>query len=144
MAKIFNPIEISRSLERTLFEDVGETAFAILRNLVFASPVGDPESWQNPDSAAPGYVGGHFRRNWIVAIRGFKPSGRGGAGGAGDDRGRRWFLGRCHGWGTGGWQAPGAPEAGRRGSRGETVWSAGPESAALDRRSRCSWKQATS
>ncbi len=69
--KPFNPIEITRSLERTLFEDVGETAFAILRNLVFRSPVGNPEDWQNPDSAPPGYVGGHFRRNWLVSIGGF-------------------------------------------------------------------------
>ena len=74
MAKPFSPIEITRSLERTLFEDVGETAFAILRNLVFASPVGDPENWQNPDSAPPGYVGGHFRRNWLVSIGGFNHS----------------------------------------------------------------------
>ncbi len=79
MAKPFSPIEITRSLERTLFEDVGETAFAILRNLVFASPVGDPENWQNPDSAPPGYVGGHFRRNWIVSIGGFNTSELGGA-----------------------------------------------------------------
>ncbi len=80
MAKPFNPIEITRSLERTLFKDVGETAFAILRNLVFRSPVGNPEDWQNPDSAPPGYVGGHFRRNWLVSIGGFNATELEGAG----------------------------------------------------------------
>lgn len=80
MAKPFNPVEITLSLERTLFEDVGETAFAILRNLVFASPVGNPDNWQNPESAPPGYVGGHFRRNWLVSIGGFNNSELEGAG----------------------------------------------------------------
>jgi hypothetical protein len=68
--KRYDPLEISVTLQRTLFEDAGETAFAILRNLVFASPVGDPENWQNPDSAPAGYVGGHFRRNWLVSLGG--------------------------------------------------------------------------
>lgn len=72
--KRYDPLEISITLERTLFEDAAETAFAILRNLVFASPVGDPEKWQNPDSAPPGYVGGHFRRNWLVSLGGINPS----------------------------------------------------------------------
>lgn len=72
--KRFDPFEIRVTLERVLFEDAAETAFAITRNLVFASPVGDPENWQNPDSAAPGYVGGHFRRNWLVSLGGFNPT----------------------------------------------------------------------
>ena len=69
--KPFNPREISIQLERELFDDFGETAFAILRNLVGASPVGNPDVWQDPASAPAGYVGGHFRRNWIVSIGGF-------------------------------------------------------------------------
>lgn len=69
--KPFNAGEISRQLQKELFEDVGETAFAILRNLITRSPVGNPDDWQNPDSAPPGYVGGHFRRNWLVSIGGF-------------------------------------------------------------------------
>ncbi len=69
MAKIFSPIEIDVTLRRELFRDVGLTAFEILRNLILRSPVGDPENWKaGPDSAPPGYVGGHFRRNWIVSI----------------------------------------------------------------------------
>ncbi len=71
MAKPFNSREITFQLERELSRDFGETAFAVLRNLIFASPVGDPENWQNPDSAPPGYVGGAFRRNWLVSIGGF-------------------------------------------------------------------------
>ena len=69
--KPFDPREISISLERALFDDAGETAFAVLRNLIVRSPVGDPDNWQNPDSAPDGYVGGHFRRNWLVSIGGF-------------------------------------------------------------------------
>ena len=68
MAKIYNPFEIDVILRRELFRDVGLTAFEILRNLILRSPVGDPENWQNPDSAPEGYVGGHFRRNWLVSI----------------------------------------------------------------------------
>lgn len=66
--KVFNAREITFQIEKTTWEDVGETAFAILRNLIFASPVGDPTLWQNPESAPPGYVGGHFRRNWLVSL----------------------------------------------------------------------------
>jgi hypothetical protein len=62
--------EISIAIERELLDDFGETAFAILRNLIFASPVGNPTLWQQPNPP-PGYVGGHFRRNWIVSIGGF-------------------------------------------------------------------------
>lgn len=69
--KRYNSREIVVQLERETLEDFGETAFAMLRNLIFASPVGDPTLWQNPASAPPGYVGGHFRRNWVVSIGGF-------------------------------------------------------------------------
>lgn len=69
--KTFNAIEISVQLQEELYADAGQTAFAILRNLITRSPVGDPENWQNPDAAPPGYVGGHFRRNWLVSIGGF-------------------------------------------------------------------------
>lgn len=69
--KPFNATEISVQLQKELFADVGETAFAILRNLIFRSPVGNADNWQNPASAPPGYVGGHFRRNWLVSIGGF-------------------------------------------------------------------------
>jgi len=69
--KPYSAREISITLERELVNDFGETAFAILRNLLTASPVGNPDNWQNPTSAPPGYVGGHFRRNWLVSIGGF-------------------------------------------------------------------------
>lgn len=69
--KPFNAREISIQLQRELYDDAGETAFAILRNLITRSPVGNPDDWGNPDAAPPGYVGGHFRRNWLVSIGGF-------------------------------------------------------------------------
>ena len=69
--KPFDPREIIIQLNTETFEDFGETAFAILRNLILGSPVGNPTLWQNPEGAPPGYVGGHFRRNWLVSIGGF-------------------------------------------------------------------------
>lgn len=69
--KPYNAGEIVRQLTSETFEDFGETAFAILRNVIMRSPVGDPTKWQNPEGAPPGYVGGHFRRNWLVSIGGF-------------------------------------------------------------------------
>lgn len=70
----YNAREINIKLRAALADDFGRTAFAILRNLVAGSPVGNPTLWQNPDSAPPGYVGGHFRRNWIVSIGGANPT----------------------------------------------------------------------
>lgn len=66
--KIYNAREITFQLEKAAWDDLGETAFAMMRNLVTASPVGDPTLWQEPDNAPPGYVGGHFRRNWLVSV----------------------------------------------------------------------------
>lgn len=68
--KPFRAGETIRQVNAALIDDLGETAFAILRNLVFASPVGDPDAWLRP-IAPPGYVGGTFRRNWIVSLGGF-------------------------------------------------------------------------
>lgn len=70
----YNAREITIRLERETLDEFGKDAFAILRNLISASPVGDPTRWQNPASAPPGYVGGHFRRNWLVSIAGFNPT----------------------------------------------------------------------
>lgn len=67
----YNPDEIVRAIRGTISGDIGKTAFQILINVIFGSPVGNPTLWKNPASAPPGYVGGHFRRNWIVTIGGF-------------------------------------------------------------------------
>lgn len=67
MAKIFNAAEISGALREAIEEDVAETAFAVLSNVVRATPVGNPTLWQYPERAPEGYVGGHARRNWIVS-----------------------------------------------------------------------------
>lgn len=80
VGKPFNPNEIFKALEGELFEDIGETAFAILRNLIVRSPVGNPTLWQNPEGAPEGYVGGHFRRNWLVSVRAADSSTTEGAG----------------------------------------------------------------
>lgn len=69
MAKLFNARETIFQVKVALLDDMGGTAFAILRNLIAGSPVGDPTLWVGP--APAGYVGGHFRRNWIVSIGGF-------------------------------------------------------------------------
>ncbi len=72
MAKPYNAREITRQLNIALDKDFGSTAFAILRNLVAGSPVGNPDNWALESlPPPPGYVGGHFRRNWIVSIGGF-------------------------------------------------------------------------
>lgn len=68
--KPFNSRETRRAVNLALVEDFSETTFAIFRNLVAGSPVGRPATWKNPASAPPGYVGGHFRRNWIVSFGG--------------------------------------------------------------------------
>lgn len=69
--KRFNVGEILRQIETEIMDDFGLTAAAILRNLILSSPVGNPTLWQGgKDSAPAGYVGGHFRRNWIVSIGG--------------------------------------------------------------------------
>ena len=71
----FDVREIANALERVLLDDFGETAAAMLRGLIFRSPVGNPDTWKSTDfgrlAAPSGYVGGHFRRNWIVSIGGF-------------------------------------------------------------------------
>ena len=68
MAIPFDPKEASRAVDEALAFVLRETAKPILRTLVFASPVGDPTLWQNPDAAPPGYVGGKFRANWQVDV----------------------------------------------------------------------------
>lgn len=64
----FSPKEITRQLEIALDKDFGATAFAVLRNLIAGSPVGNPDNWALESlPPPPGYVGGHFRRNWQVS-----------------------------------------------------------------------------
>lgn len=51
------------SLYRERSEEVcRKTVLELGKSLVLKSPVGDPVLWKNPPP--PGYVGGHFRRNW--------------------------------------------------------------------------------
>lgn len=64
--KKFDALEIIESLTNEAEIDIQKTALAVLRNVVKATPVGDPTLWQYP-VAPPGYVGGHARRNWAVS-----------------------------------------------------------------------------
>ena len=43
---------------------VRSVLFSVANSLVERSPVGNPDLWQNPKAAPPGYVGGRFRANW--------------------------------------------------------------------------------
>lgn len=45
---------------------VRRTALSVDRELVLATPVGNPDLWKNP--APPGYVGGRARSNWLASI----------------------------------------------------------------------------
>lgn len=57
---------------------IGDTVRAvclgITKEVVERTPVGNPEKWQNPEAAPPGYVGGRLRGNWFATIG--SPSGR--------------------------------------------------------------------
>lgn len=64
----FNPDTIIARIETVLSEEIQQVGAAILTNVVLSTPVGDPTLWQNPNSAPPGYAGGHARRNWNVGI----------------------------------------------------------------------------
>jgi len=68
MAREFDANEIIVSLSDAIGDDIAETALAALTNVVRRTPVGNPTRWQQPQSAPPGYVGGHARRNWNVSI----------------------------------------------------------------------------
>lgn len=45
-----------------------KVALDLLTRIVQRNPVGNPDLWQNPDGAPPGYVGGRSRANWQVAV----------------------------------------------------------------------------
>lgn len=45
-----------------------ECAFAILRSVVYRTPVGNKNLWLEPGKAPIGYVGGRARANWFVGV----------------------------------------------------------------------------
>lgn len=65
-SKPYNAQEITRELRDASVEIIRDGASAFLSTAVLATPVGNPSLWRNPQSAPPGYVGGHARRNWQV------------------------------------------------------------------------------
>jgi hypothetical protein len=64
----FNVDEIMVALDDSTEELIQDVANAVLTGVTLGTPVGNPSLWQNPESAPPGYVGGHARRNWQVDI----------------------------------------------------------------------------
>jgi hypothetical protein len=69
MAIEFEVAEIVGAVESEIDDIARKTAFSVLTNVVLATPVGNPTLWKQPESAPPGYVGGHARRNWQVGLR---------------------------------------------------------------------------
>ena len=61
---------INEVTDTLLPEQVGlfqkRIALEVFRRVILKSPVGNPELWQNPAGAPPGYVGGRFRANWQI------------------------------------------------------------------------------
>lgn len=76
MPAIKNISQFSKWIETTAKKGVGvqvgliqkKVVLDLFRRLVIKSPVGNPDLWQNPASAPPGYVGGRFRANWQITI----------------------------------------------------------------------------
>jgi hypothetical protein len=53
-----------QKVNRTIREIVFGLDHALDKN----SPVGQKRLWQHPNSAPPGYIGGHFRANWQFGV----------------------------------------------------------------------------
>lgn len=53
-----------RSLEQT----VRAVCLTLTKQVVQATPVGNPRLWRDPESAPPGYVGGRLRGNWFATV----------------------------------------------------------------------------
>lgn len=45
-------------------------ATGLLGELENATPVGNPDGWENPDAAPDGYTGGMLRKSWTIAKTG--------------------------------------------------------------------------
>lgn len=72
---VFRAREVSALIRGDAERFVRDMGGDLLSTLVFATPVGNPTLWQNPNSAPPGYVGGHARRNWQVGLNNATPRG---------------------------------------------------------------------
>lgn len=66
--KPFDPADIMADVHRAVDQDIQRTGLRVLTAVTLGTPVGNPTLWQNPESAPPGYVGGHARRNWNVSV----------------------------------------------------------------------------
>jgi hypothetical protein len=64
-------LDIAGFVNRTIAEQHRITKviiFSLDRKIMKKSPVGDPDSWQRPELAPPGYTGGRFRVNWQLGV----------------------------------------------------------------------------
>jgi hypothetical protein len=61
-----SPASLLSEIEKTIKDEIRDTAFFAFTRLQEISPVGNPSLWENPKAAEPGYVGGTFRKSWQI------------------------------------------------------------------------------
>jgi hypothetical protein len=60
--------DVAQKYNRGIDDVVEDVAVSLSQKIIERTPVGQPSTWQNPDSAPPGYVGGRARANWFPTI----------------------------------------------------------------------------
>lgn len=60
--------EESEAAIKATQETVKVTAISLFNGVILSSPVGNPDLWENPNSAPEGYTGGRFRSNWFLSF----------------------------------------------------------------------------
>jgi len=60
--------DVAQKYNRGIDEVVTDVAVSLSQRIIERTPVGQPSTWQNPNSAPPGYVGGRARANWFPSI----------------------------------------------------------------------------
>lgn len=60
--------DVAQKYNRGIDEVVEDVAVSLSQRIIERTPVGQPSTWQNPNSAPPGYVGGRARANWFPTI----------------------------------------------------------------------------
>lgn len=51
-----------------LIEFQRRVSLDVFMRIINKNPVGNPDKWEHPENAPPGYVGGHSRGNWQLAV----------------------------------------------------------------------------
>ncbi len=60
--------DVAQKYNRGIDDVVEDVAVSLSQRIIERTPVGQPSTWQNPNSAPPGYVGGRARANWFPTI----------------------------------------------------------------------------